>query len=217
MKFCTCFGILRIYLNIWSPVFSDRRPTPTPIPHPQPLPKMGPLDNYSPFPSFSNSLMMFANVAVKLWWPKPIACHRICCLVIMDKKIVQNWTCICADLHLLSFFFLHKCILHFTLCITYTNEVTRNWNTCLLCFGGPHADYYVKITIFNIFQSIRLVQACLISYQLYIGYRYYLYTLFISICYIYIHHIYFIHSSLYNGVWACKLFYPVTYTCFNSF
>ena len=36
-----------------------------------------------------------------------------------------------------------------------------------------------------------LVQACLISYQLYIGYRYYLYTLFISIYHIYIHHIYF--------------------------
>ena len=36
-----------------------------------------------------------------------------------------------------------------------------------------------------------LVQACSILYQLYIGYRYYLYTLFISIYYIYIHHIYF--------------------------
>ena len=36
-----------------------------------------------------------------------------------------------------------------------------------------------------------LVHACSISYQLYIGYRYYLYTLFISIYYISIHHIYF--------------------------
>ena len=36
-----------------------------------------------------------------------------------------------------------------------------------------------------------LVQACSISYQLYIGYRYYLYALFISIYYIYIHDIYF--------------------------
>ena len=34
-----------------------------------------------------------------------------------------------------------------------------------------------------------LIHACSISYQLYIGYRYYLYTLFISIYYIYIHHI----------------------------
>ena len=26
----------------------------------------------------------------------------------------------------------------------------------------------------------------------------------------------FIHPSLYSGVWASKLFYPVTYTCFDS-
>ena len=39
-----------------------------------------------------------------------------------------------------------------------------------------------------------LVHACSISYQLYIGYRYYLYTLFISTYYIYIHHVYFYTS-----------------------
>ena len=38
---------------------------------------------------------------------------------------------------------------------------------------------------------IKWFQACPILYQLYIGYRYHLYTLFIFICYIYIHHIYF--------------------------
>ena len=44
-------------------------------------------------------------------------------------------------------------------------------------------------------------------------YIHYLYLYIISLYIIYI----FIHSSLYSGVWACKLFYPVTYTCFDSF
>ena len=46
-------------------------------------------------------------------------------------------------------------------------------------------------------------------------------TIYIHYLYLYITSLYiiyiFIHSSLYSGVWACKLFYPVTYTCFDSF
>ena len=44
----------------------------------------------------------------------------------------------------------------------------------------------------------------------------YIHYLYLYITYLYIIYI-FIHSSLYSGVWACKLFYPVTYTCFDSF
>ena len=52
-----------------------------------------------------------------------------------------------------------------------------------------------------------LVHACSISYQLYIGYRYYLYMhyLYLYIISIYIIYI-FIHSSLYSGVWARNFF-----------
>ena len=49
-----------------------------------------------------------------------------------------------------------------------------------------------------------------VTYTIYI---HYLYQNIISIYIIYI----FIHSLLYSGVWACKLFYPVTHTCFDSF
>ena len=62
------------------------------------------------------------------------------------------------------------------------------------------ADWWRHNILFSIARTIWTLSECKlstdnyvdsISYQLYIGYRYYLYTLFISIYYIYIHHIYF--------------------------
>ena len=124
---------------------------------------------------FSTAVMHYITRLLRPW-----LVHVLCNYYVPVKAVV-----IC---------FIHAC----NWCFIARRRVSQTGIPCLFMPETRPSGDFPNMTRGDFTQSYLrnrlikwLVHACSISHQLYIGYRYYLYTLFISIYYISIHHIYF--------------------------